>query len=477
MTASATTHDAEVIIVGGGPAGAATAWMLAREGVDVLVLERARFPRDKPCAEYVSPQASRIFAEMGVLDRIETAGAAQLAGMVVRSPAGVSFRGDFRGGHGFRGFRDRGLALRRPVLDTILLECARSAGARIFEESRVTELVRDRTGRVVGVEARRSDSDLPGGGGGGGVGVASVLRGRAVVGADGLRSVVARRLGLTRQARWPRRIAFVTHYGGVDGMGSAGEMHVERNGYLGLAQVGHGETNVALVVPARVARGVGSRQGDFLRQWIDQRPHLALRFRDAAQTSPVLATGPFAAHARAAWSPGAALVGDAADFFDPFTGEGIYAALRGAELLSPYLAEAARSATSRSSDLALAAYDRRRRDEFRGKWRVERAVGFAVGSPAIFNRVARVLSAHRDMADLLVGVTGDFVPAREVMRAGYLIRFLAPSHPPASDLRASDSAQPTSQPPAPAGAPSTTGTVSTSPPSPTPPNHLPVQVT
>src|SRR5207302_8007051 len=64
-------RDAEVIVVGGGPAGAATAWALAKEGVDVLVLDRARFPRDKICAEYLSPEASRILADMGVLDEIE----------------------------------------------------------------------------------------------------------------------------------------------------------------------------------------------------------------------------------------------------------------------------------------------------------------------------------------------------------------------------------------------------------------------
>jgi 2-polyprenyl-6-methoxyphenol hydroxylase-like FAD-dependent oxidoreductase len=70
---------ADVVVVGGGPAGAATAWALARNGVDVLVLDRAHFPRPKPCAEYLSPQASRILSEMGALDAVEQAGAAQLA--------------------------------------------------------------------------------------------------------------------------------------------------------------------------------------------------------------------------------------------------------------------------------------------------------------------------------------------------------------------------------------------------------------
>jgi flavin-dependent dehydrogenase len=86
--------DAQVIVVGGGPAGASTAWHLARAGVDVLVLERACFPRDKPCAEFLSPQASRILAAMGALESCERSGAAHLAGMIVRAPDGSCIQGD-----------------------------------------------------------------------------------------------------------------------------------------------------------------------------------------------------------------------------------------------------------------------------------------------------------------------------------------------------------------------------------------------
>jgi flavin-dependent dehydrogenase len=142
----------------------------------------------------------------------------------------------------------------------------------------------------------------------------------------------------------------------------------------------------------------------------------------------VRATGPFASHARRAWAPGVALVGDAADFFDPFTGEGIYAALRGGELLAGFALEALRAPTTHVANRVLAAYDRARRTEFAGKWTVEKLIGAVVGSPVLMNRAARVLAARRDMADLLVGVTGDFVPAREVLRPGYLFTlFVAPA--------------------------------------------------
>ena len=136
--------------------------------------------------------------------------------------------------------------------------------------------------------------------------------------------------------------------------------------------------------------------------------------------TPVVATGPFASHARRAWAPGVALVGDAADFFDPFTGEGIYAALRGGELLATAVMESLAASDSRRADAALARYDAARRTEFGGKWIVERAIGAVVGAVPLINRAALALSARKDLADLLIGVTGDFVPARNVIRLAYL---------------------------------------------------------
>jgi flavin-dependent dehydrogenase len=374
------------------------------------VLDRARFPRPKPCAEYLSPQASRLLSAMGALERVERVGAAHLAGMTVRAPNGALIRGDFVAAHGYRAFRDRGLALRRITLDPILLDCARAAGAEVHEGIRVSDVARDAGGRVTGVRVLDAD------------GASRTIAARLVIGADGLRSVVGRRLGLTRTRRWPKRLALVAHYEGFAGVTAWGEMHVERDvGYVGIAAVDAGLTNLAMVVPARYASLVSADRTAFFERWLRERPQLAPRVRDARRVSPVLATGPFASHARRAWAPGAALVGDAADFFDPFTGEGIYAALRGGELLAPFAVAALGAATTAAADDALAAYERARRAEFGGKWIVERLISTAVGFAPAINHFARTLEARKDMADLLVGVTGDFVPAREVLRPSYLL--------------------------------------------------------
>ena len=134
MSIAREDRAADVIVVGGGPAGAAAAFALASAGARVVVVDRATFPRPKPCAEYLSPQASRLLSAMGALQAVERE-AAHLDGMTVRAPNGALIRGDFVASHGYRAFRDRGLALRRTRLDPILLDCARRAGSKVREDT------------------------------------------------------------------------------------------------------------------------------------------------------------------------------------------------------------------------------------------------------------------------------------------------------------------------------------------------------
>ena len=113
-----TRQDAEVVVVGGGPAGATTAFWLARAGLRVTLVDRARFPRTKPCAEYLSRQSSRILDAMGILEAVERTGAAQLTGMRIRSADGTTFAGRFLADHGYRGFRPAGPLCCSPVAAT-----------------------------------------------------------------------------------------------------------------------------------------------------------------------------------------------------------------------------------------------------------------------------------------------------------------------------------------------------------------------
>ena len=400
----------DAVVVGAGPAGATTALLLARAGASVLLIDRARFPRDKACSEYLSPATTEILARLDrdVLAEVESAAHAKLYGMKVVAPSGAAMCGRFRGGP-----RPYSFALPRTAFDTMLLTAARRAGAHVCEATTVENLVWGK-GAVAGVVARSSN------------GQRATHNARIVVGADGLRSVVARRLGLVRSSP-PRRVAFAAHVTDVAGIDGVGELHVSGRGYVGLGPVGGGVTTVALVLPLATVRKERRdlRSGFFTE--LEKFPGLAGRFDPRRLARDVLVTGPFAQWSRTAAAPGggALLVGDAADFFDPFTGQGIYSAMRGAELAAACIIPAlARGVGEPIPPAALRPYLLARRRAFFGKWLLERLIGIGVAWPALTNRVVRRLAGRPDLADLLVSATGNIVPARAVLRAGVLAQFL-----------------------------------------------------
>lgn len=401
-----------MVVVGGGPAGACVSHALADRGVRVIVLDRATFPRTKPCAELLSPECARILRDMGALRACEQSVHAELDGMRVRAPNGTVISGAYGSVSGHAPFRDRAFSIRRDVLDTLLLERAIVRGARVLERMKAVDVLRD-DGRVIGV--RVTDGD----------GAARDIRARIVIGADGLRSVIARRLGLRRSEGRPRRLGLVGHWEGVDGLTSYGEMHVEEDGFFGLAPTGGGITNISLVVPSEEARRFAGDATGFYERWLRARPHFGPRLARAHRVGKVLATGPFAVRSRRSWAPGAALAGDAADYFDPFTGEGIYSALRAGELLAPWVIDALDAPSDHGADEALRAYHTQRAAEMRPKRLVERAIATFIAHPLLINHASAALARSRELTDLLVGVCGDFVPPAEVLNARYLLRLLA----------------------------------------------------
>jgi menaquinone-9 beta-reductase len=397
----------DVLVAGAGPAGSATAAFLARSGHAVLAVDRAAFPRDKACAEYMSPETVRILSRLGVVEALERAGAAPLEGLKVTGPHGASAHGRFASA-GYQPFRSTGLSISRRILDNELVAAARAAGAVVAERTRIEELLYDR-GTIAGAVVRDS------------TGQRHSIRARLTVGADGLRSVVARRIGRRTHGK-PRRVAFVAHIAGVQGMGSSAELHFGKTGYVGLNPIGGGHTNVGLVVPAERAPARGEMEQFFSRS-LGEFPGIRERVEAGEVVRSLMATGPFAAWSRRVVTSGALLVGDAADFFDPFTGDGIYSALRGAELV----AETVIPALSRPGLITadrLTQYRRLRRQAFIGKWMVERLIGYAVSFPRLFEHGIARLGRRDGMAHALVGVAGGFVPARTVLNPIFFARMV-----------------------------------------------------
>jgi flavin-dependent dehydrogenase len=386
-------HD--VVVVGAGPAGAATAILLAEHGLDVVVVDRAA-PRPKICGEYLSPEAGRILDRLGVLKTVDAAGAVPLAGMRITAPDGSVIAGTYRAVGAYRPYRDHAMGVGRGTLDGVLAERLRALPIDLRQGVRVTDVLREDR-RVVGVVALDA------------AGAPLTLRARLVIGADGRASVVAHRLGC-REPHRLRRMALVTYVAGVDGCRDHGEIFVDPPDYAILNPLAPDRVNLSLVVPLAHAAPWASRLDAFFDARVRQLPHLARRLAGARRVAPIRALGPLAFTVRPPRLGGVLLVGDAAGFYDPFTGEGIFTALRGGELAAETAAAALR--TGDLSAAALAPYARARRAAFADKARVTRALQLVIAHRRLANLAARALARRPALLDTLLGVIGDFVPPR-----------------------------------------------------------------
>ena len=233
------------------------------------------------------------------------------------------------------------------------------------------------------------------------------IRARLVIAADGRASVVAERLGCRRPHRL-RRLALMTYLGGLTDCRGLGEIFVDPPDYAILNPVGPDRVNLGLVVPLSHAAPWSGRLHDFLAARIKQLPHLAGRLAGAARVEPIRALGPLAHRVTAPRVGGVLLVGDAAGFLDPFTGEGVFTALRSAELAVETAVRSLRAGDVSAS--ALAAYARSRRAALGGKERLSRLLQVVIGHRHLANAACHALARRPALLDTLLGIVGDYVP-------------------------------------------------------------------
>jgi flavin-dependent dehydrogenase len=389
----------DVIVVGAGPAGAATTILLAERGLAVLLLDRARIPRPKICGEYLSPETVRLLDRLGVLKTLDAAGAVALAGMTITAPDGTTLVGTYRAIGRWRPYRGHALGVSRATLDFALVERLRSLAVDFREHVRVTGVVLEGR-RVTGVRAVDQHHR------------ALTFRAPLVIGADGRASAVAHSLGC-RQPHRHRRMALVTYVSGLEECRGRGEIFVDPPDYSILNPLDPDRVNASLVVPLDHAAPWTHRLETFFEARVKQLPHLARRLAGARREAPVVALGPLAFRVVPPAQDGVLLVGDAAGFYDPFTGEGIFTALRGAELAAPLVARALDGGDT--SARALRAYTRERRAVFRDKERVTRLLQAVIRHRSLANGACRLLARRPQLLDLLLGVVGDFVPPRTLL--------------------------------------------------------------
>lgn len=408
-----TSADArDVVVVGGGPAGAAVAIGLARRGRDVLLLERAPAWRWRACGVFTSPATVAALYRLGVAGDEMEAIARRIPAMRVETRAGTRVRltygddglvGDESGGGGSAGGGPVGLD--RSRLDPHLLDLARRSGVEV------------RLGATVRA-VRDGIATLAGG---------DVVRARVVVGADGLRSVVARDAGVTRRPSLGDRAALTFHV--ADTAPAAirdARMVVFGGGYVGLAPVPGGRVNVGIVLAGgRSLAWLRARGAETVARAVMARVPLAdddpVDWADPAICDAVEGAAPVGARVSRRSGSDWLLVGDAAGFLDPFTGEGLHRALRSAAL-----AVAAVDRHLAGDRRALAGYDRSLARRTRSKDAISLLVQAFLDVPAAFDYAARRLATRPAVRETMGLVMGDLIPASRAFDPRFLLALLRP---------------------------------------------------
>jgi menaquinone-9 beta-reductase len=335
----------DVAIVGGGPAGSSCAAFCALAGLRALVLEREKFPREKVCGDCLNPSCWPVLERLGLAQRVRDLPHSKLDSVEFIAIGGRNAIVDLPSGE------ECEVAIKRSVFDDLLLKRARDLGAQVREETTVTALAHSGNWKI---ETAAGES----------------FSVRTLVGADGRNSTVARLCGLLpHPAR--ERVALQAHIPLPRNFGRRVVLQFLREGYSGQAPVNETELNLCLVgTPATISR---------LRQWAEH--HFEIDADQPWRTITPLTRSPIScAHA------GLFFIGDAARVVEPFTGEGIYYALRSGELAANAISKIFRGNDRQS---ALREFTRADAKMYRGRLWINRLARAAVLSPLVASVLLR----------------------------------------------------------------------------------------
>jgi menaquinone-9 beta-reductase len=367
--------QADVIVVGAGPAGSTTAYYLAQAGLDVLLLEKSRFPREKVCGDGLTPRGVKALVAMGI-SVSEQDGWVRNKGLRVIG-AGKRMELPWPELSSYPGY---GLVRPRTDLDQMLARRAQQAGARLLEGVTVTgPVLDDRTGRITGVVAKPADADGE-----------RAYRARVIVAADGNSSRLSVAMGLRKRDDRPLGVAVRTYYQSPRHDDDYLESWLDLwdgdrllPGYGWIFGMGDGTSNVGLGLLNTSAAFAHTDYHAMLRKWLAGMP-AEWGFTEENRTQPIRGAAlPMGFNRTPHYYQGLLLVGDAGGMVNPFNGEGIAYAMESGEILARTVAQALARARRSETERVLAGYPRALADAYGGYYAVGRVFVKAIGRPGL----------------------------------------------------------------------------------------------
>jgi geranylgeranyl reductase family protein len=382
-----TDDEADVIVVGAGPAGSTTASYLARSGLDVLLLEKSKFPREKVCGDGLTPRAVKALVGMGIpLD--ERDGWLPNKGLRIIG-GGVRLELPWPELASYPGF---GLVRNRLGFDETLARSAQKAGVRLIEGMSVTgPVIDDPTGRIAGVTARESAPDGERAAGGEAApGAARTYRARLVVAADGNSSRLSVAMGLRKREDRPLGVAVRTYYTSPRHDDDYLESWLELwdgdrllPGYGWIFGMGDGTSNVGLGLLNTSAAFRNTDYRALLRRWLAGMPQ-SWGFAEENRTAPVSGAAlPMGFNRTPHYTDGLLLVGDAGGMVNPFNGEGIAYAMESGEIAARVVTQALSWPSREGAERVLHTYPQALSDAYGGYYALGRLFVRAIGRPEL----------------------------------------------------------------------------------------------